>query len=76
MTFWSQMTRICRAMCAVTLSAATTVFFVMLRFFIKVSTARMAGELTLRFRQEIYDDQGRLVEIHEEYPLYMGHRKA
>jgi hypothetical protein len=36
----------------------------------------MAGELTLRFWQEIYDDQGRLVEIHEKYPLDTGHRKA
>jgi len=60
----------------VTLSAATTVFFVMLRFVIKVSTARMAGELTLRFWQEISDDQSRQVEIHQKYPLYMGHRKA
>lgn len=28
-----------------------------------------AEDTTLRFWQEIYDDQGRLVEIHEKYPL-------
>ena len=35
-----------------------------------------AEDMTLRFWQEIYDDQGRLVEIHEKYPLDKGHRKA
>ena len=35
-----------------------------------------AEDTTLRFWQEIYDDQGRLVEIHEKYPLDKGHRKA
>jgi hypothetical protein len=35
-----------------------------------------ANEATLRFWQEIYDDKGRLSEIHEKYPLDKGHRKA
>jgi hypothetical protein len=34
------------------------------------------SEATLRFWQEIYDDKGRLAEIHEKYPLDKGHRKA
>jgi hypothetical protein len=28
---------------------------------------------TLRFYQEIYDDTGRLVEIHRKYPVDEGH---
>lgn len=32
-------------------------------------------ERTLRFWQEIYDEQGRLVEVHEKYPTDRGHRK-
>ena len=35
-----------------------------------------AEETTLRFWQQIYDERGRLVEIHEKYPLDKGHRKA
>ena len=35
-----------------------------------------AEDATRRFWQEIYDDQGRLVEIHEKCPLDKGHRKA
>ena len=35
-----------------------------------------AEDTTLRFWQEIFDDQGRLVEIHEKYPVDAGHRKA
>jgi hypothetical protein len=35
-----------------------------------------AEDTTLRFWQEIYDDHGRLVEIHEKYPLDKGHLKA
>ncbi len=35
-----------------------------------------AGETTLRFWQEIYDERGTLVEIHEKYPVDEGHRKA
>ena len=34
-----------------------------------------ASETTLRFWQEIYDDQNRLVEVHEKYPVDKGHRK-
>ena len=34
------------------------------------------NEMTLRFWQEVYDDQGKLVEIHEKYPVDKGHRKA
>ena len=35
-----------------------------------------AGETTIRFRQEIYDDADNLVEIHEKYPVDKGHRKV
>jgi hypothetical protein len=35
-----------------------------------------AQEVTLRFWQEIYDDQGKLVEVHEKYPVDTGHRKV
>ena len=35
-----------------------------------------ASEATVRFWQEIYDDRGNLVEIHEKYPVDRGHRKA
>ncbi len=34
-----------------------------------------ASEVTVRFLQEIYDDQGALVEIHEKYPVDKGHRR-
>jgi hypothetical protein len=33
-----------------------------------------AAEQTLRFWQEIYDARGRLMEIHEKFPLDLGHR--
>ena len=29
-------------------------------------------ETTLRFWQEIYDDQGKLVDVHEKYPVDKG----
>jgi hypothetical protein len=32
-------------------------------------------ENTIAFRQEIYDDQGVLREIHEKYPIDKGHTK-
>lgn len=32
-----------------------------------------ATEQTIRFRQEVYDDKSRLVEIHEKYPDDRGH---
>ena len=35
-----------------------------------------AEEVTLRFWQEIYDERGKLVELHEKYPVDMGHRKV
>jgi len=35
-----------------------------------------AQEVTLRFWQEIYDEQGRLIEIHEKYPVDKGHQKV
>ncbi len=35
-----------------------------------------AAEATVRFWQEIYDEQGRLVEVHEKYPVDKGHQKA
>ena len=33
-----------------------------------------ADENTVRFWREIYDDQSRLVEIHEKYPVDKGHQ--
>jgi len=35
-----------------------------------------ANETTLRFWQEIYDDQGTLVETHEKLPVDKGHTKV
>ena len=35
-----------------------------------------ADETTLRFYQEIYNDQGELVEIHQKYPDDTGHRRV
>jgi hypothetical protein len=35
-----------------------------------------AKERTIRFYQEIYDEQGQLVEIHEKYPVDKGHSKV
>lgn len=32
-------------------------------------------EDTLRFYQEIYNEKGVLVEIHEKYPINKGHQK-
>ena len=32
-----------------------------------------ASERTMKFYQEIYDEEGRLVEIHEKYPVNKGH---
>jgi hypothetical protein len=32
------------------------------------------GETTTLFLQEIYDHAGRLVEIHQKYPVDLGHR--
>lgn len=33
-----------------------------------------ADESTIRFAQEIYDETGRLREVHEKYPVDLGHR--
>jgi hypothetical protein len=33
-------------------------------------------EVTFRFYQEIYDENGRLVEVHDKYPVDLGHRKV
>lgn len=33
-------------------------------------------EKTTTFYQEIYDDAGNLVEIHEKYPVDSGHQKV
>ena len=35
-----------------------------------------ADEKTLRFYQQIYDDDGKLVEVHEKYPVDKGHQKV
>ena len=34
-----------------------------------------ASELTVSFRQEIFNENGILVEIHEKYPIDNGHIK-
>ena len=33
------------------------------------------NEKTIRFYQEIYDETGKLVEIHHKYPEDLGHQK-
>ncbi len=33
-------------------------------------------ERTLKFYQEIFNEKGQLVEIHEKYPVDKGHRKV
>lgn len=35
-----------------------------------------AEETTTRFWQEIYNERGELVEIHEKYPVDTGHQKV
>lgn len=32
-------------------------------------------EKTIKFYQEVYDDKGNLIEIHEKFPVDKGHRK-
>jgi len=34
-----------------------------------------AAETTLRFAQEIYDRNGRLVSLHEKFPVDLGHKR-
>lgn len=33
-------------------------------------------ETTVRFYQQIYDSNGKLVEVHEKYPVDRGHQKV
>ena len=33
-------------------------------------------EKTTRFWQEIHDERGKLIEVHEKFPVDKGHRKA
>lgn len=35
-----------------------------------------ADETTLRFWQEVYDETGMLVEVHQKFPVDLGHRKV
>lgn len=35
-----------------------------------------SNEQTVRFFQEVYDEHGKLVEVHEKYPVDKGHRKV
>lgn len=35
-----------------------------------------SGEETVRFYQEIYNEEGILVEIHEKFPIDKGHKKT
>jgi hypothetical protein len=35
-----------------------------------------ANERTIRFAQEIYDSAGRLVAVHEKFPVDLGHPQA
>lgn len=34
-----------------------------------------SSEATLKFWQEIYDEKGELVEVHEKFPVDKGHQK-
>ncbi len=34
-----------------------------------------ASENTIRFAQEIYDASGRLVSVHEKFPVDLGHKQ-
>jgi len=33
-------------------------------------------ERTTRFCQEVYDENNKLVEVHEKYPVDKGHKKV
>ena len=35
-----------------------------------------ANEMTVRFWQEIYDTTGKLVDLHEKFPVDKGHQKV
>jgi len=34
------------------------------------------NEKTVRFYQEIYDADGNLIEVHEKFPVDLGHQKV
>ena len=34
-----------------------------------------ANETTIRFAQEIYDAAGKLIEVHEKFPVDLGHKR-
>ncbi len=34
-----------------------------------------AAEQTIRFAQEIHDSTGRLIAVHEKFPVDLGHKK-
>jgi hypothetical protein len=34
-----------------------------------------ANETTIRFAQEIYDAAGKLIEVHEKFPVDLGHKQ-
>lgn len=34
-----------------------------------------ANEITVKFYQEIYNEKGELIEIHEKFPVDKGHKK-
>ena len=34
------------------------------------------NEVTMRFYQEIYDERGKLVEVHQKFPVDQGHQKV
>ena len=34
-----------------------------------------ATERTVRFAQEVYDQTGRLVSVHEKFPVDLGHKQ-
>jgi hypothetical protein len=35
-----------------------------------------ASETTIRFAQEVYDRVGRLVSVHEKFPVDLGHKRT
>jgi hypothetical protein len=35
-----------------------------------------ANENTLKFWQEVYDENGKLIEVHEKFPVDKGHNKV
>ncbi|MEW6419984.1 MAG: hypothetical protein AB1480_18025 [Nitrospirota bacterium] len=35
-----------------------------------------ANEETIKFFQEVYDEKGNMIEIHEKFPMDKGHKKT